>query len=195
MVKILVLSWTGPIMSEPARKILSSFGWNLKKRRLASVVWFSIFCQKVRSQVFLRPISFQKKKCARGPLFLMRTWPSSCLLVLRWKAKVRLQSVGSTNVWLVSNSVNLYLVVVFSTTASVRKSTISFILGISSHLCLFTSQVSVLPKVSKVSEWWKGWEHHSCSFQTLVSKGEPSTWELKSLKIVSRIPSNITWTI
>lgn len=38
MVKILVQSWTGPIMSEPARKILSSFGWNLKKRRLASVV-------------------------------------------------------------------------------------------------------------------------------------------------------------
>ena len=41
----------------------------------------------------------------------------------------------------------------------------------------------------------KGWEHHSCSFQTLVSKGEPSTWELKSLKIVLRTPSNITWTI
>lgn len=37
MVKISALSWTGPIMSEPARKILSSFGWSLKKRRLVSV--------------------------------------------------------------------------------------------------------------------------------------------------------------
>ena len=195
MVKSSVLSWTGPIMSEPARKILSSFGWSLKKRRLVSVAWFLIFCQKDRSQVFSRPISFQKKKCAREPLSLMRTRPSSCLLVLRWKAKVRLQSVGSTNVWPVSNLGSLYLVEEFSTIASVRKLTISFILGTSSHLCQFTSQVSVLPKVSKVSEWWRGWEHHSCSSQTLVSKGEPSIWELKNLKIASRTPSNITWTI
>ena len=194
MVKSSVLSWTGPIMSEPARKILSSFGWSLKKRRLVSVAWFSIFCQKVRSQVFSRPISFQKKKCAREPLSLMRTRPSSCLLVLRWKVKVRLQSVDSTNVWPVSNSGNLYLVVEFSTIASVRKSTISFILVTSNHLCQFTSQVSVLPKVSKVSEWWRGWERHSCSFQTLVSKGEPSIWELKNLKIASKTPSNIIWT-
>lgn len=51
---------------------------------------------------------------------------------------------------------NLYLVVAFSTIASVRKSTISFILGTSSHLCQFTSQVSVLPKVSKVFGMMKG---------------------------------------
>ncbi len=107
-------------------------------------LWVSLDSQSlpgVRSQEVLIYI-VSEEEMRKGAIVIL----VFCLLVLRWKAKVELQSVGSTNVWHTIRETFVLVMVEFSRDNKRRKSTISFTLGTSSHLCRFTSQVSVLPE-------------------------------------------------